>query len=93
MKQTDFTRQKVLKIVNSRMDIVLKDNKFCQMDLRKELGVSKKDMNLFSSMLEKLFNVLIEDEEIGNVNSVDDFVRLIELKQKEYVDDLVLEKY
>ena len=93
MKQTDFTRQKVLKIVNSRMNIVLKDNKFCQMDLRKELGVSKKDMNLFSSMLEKLFNVLIEDEEIGNVNSVDDFVRLIELKQKEYVDDLVLEKY
>ena len=93
MKQTDFTRQKVLKIVNSRMNIVLKDNKFCQKDLRKELGVSKKDMNLFSSMLEKLFNVLIEDEEIGNVNSVDDFVRLIELKQKEYVDDLVLEKY
>jgi acyl carrier protein len=92
MKQTDFTRQKVLKIVNSRMDIVLKDNNLCQMDLRKELGVSQKDMNVLSSMLEKMFNVLIEDEELGNVNSVDDFVRLIELKQKEYVDDLVLEK-
>ena len=93
MKQIDFTRQKVLKIVNSRMDIVLKDNKFCQMDLRTELGVSKKDMNLFSSMFEKLFNVLIEDEDLGNVNSVDDFVRLIEMKQKEYIDGLVLEKY
>jgi acyl carrier protein len=92
MKQIDFTRQKVLKIVNSRMDIVLKDNNLCQMDLRKELGVSQKDMNVLSSMLEKMFNVLIEDEELGNVNSVDDFVRLIELKQKEYVDDLVLEK-
>jgi acyl carrier protein len=74
------------------MDIVLKDNNLCQMDLRKELGVSQKDMNVLSSMLEKMFNVLIEDEELGNVNSVDDFVRLIELKQKEYVDDLVLEK-
>ena len=92
MKQIDFTRQKVLKIVNSRMDITIKDNNLCQMDLRKELGVSEKDMNVLSSMLEKLFNVLIEDEELGNVNSVDDFVRLIELKQKEYVDDLVLEK-
>ena len=88
MKQTDFTRQKVLKIVNSRMDIVLKDNNLCQMDLRKELGVSQKDMNVLSSMLEKMFNVLIEDEELGNVNSVDDFVRLIELRQKESVDNL-----
>jgi hypothetical protein len=90
MKQTDFTRQKVLKIVNSRMDIVLKDNNLCQMDLRKELGVSQKDMNVLSSMLEKMFNVLIEDEELGNVNSVDDFVRLIDFKHKEYVDNLAL---
>jgi acyl carrier protein len=88
MKQTDFTRQKVLKIVNSRMDIVLKDNNLCQMDLRKELGVSQKDMNILSSMLEKMFNVLIEDEELGNVNSVDDFVRLIDFKHKESVDNL-----
>ena len=88
MKQTDFTRQKVLKIVNSRMDIVLKDNNLCQMDLRKELGVSQKDMNVLSSMLEKMFNVLIEDEELGNVNSVDDFVRLIDFKHKESVDNL-----
>jgi acyl carrier protein len=90
MKQTDFTRQKVLKIVNSRMDIVLKDNNLCQMDLRKELGVSQKDMNVLSSMLEKMFNVLIEDEELGNVNSVDDFVRLIDFKHKEFVDNLAL---
>ena len=93
MKQTDFTRQKVLKIVNSRVDIVLKDNNLCQIDLRKELGVSDRDLNVLSSMLEKMFNVLIEDEELGNVNSVDDFVHLIEMKQKEHVDNLVLEKY
>jgi acyl carrier protein len=90
MKQADFTRQKVLKIVNSRMDIVLKDNNLCQMDLRKELGVSQKDMNVLSSMLEKMFNVLIEDEELGNVNSVDDFVRLIDFKHKESVNNLAL---
>lgn len=91
MKQSDFIRQRVLKIVNSRMKFEVKNNSLCQMDLCKDLGANEKDMNMISSMLENMFNILIEDEEVEKVRSVDDFVQLVGLKRKKGVNDLVLE--
>lgn len=91
MKQSDFIRQRVLKIVNSRMPFEIKNNSLCQMDLCKDLGATEKDMNLISSMLENMFNILIEDEEVETISSIDDIVRLVGAKSKKRVNNLVLE--
>lgn len=91
MKQTDFIKQRVLKIVNSRIRIEIKNNSLCQMDLRADLGADENDMNAFGSMMERLFNVLIEDEELEKIKSVDDFVKLIASKSGKRVANLILE--
>lgn len=91
MKQTDFIKKRVLKVVNSRIRIEIKNNSLCQMDLCADLGANENDMNAFGSMMERLFNILIEDEELEKIKSVDDFVKLIASKSGKRVANLILE--
>jgi hypothetical protein len=72
------------------MPFEVKNNSLCQMDLCKDLGATEKDMNMISSMLENMFNILIEDEEIERIGSVDDIVQMVGTKRKKGVNDLVL---
>lgn len=90
MKRKELIRKVIIKIVNSRIVVEMKDNSLCEKDLRHELGASEQDMNAISSMLEKFFCILIEDEELEQVNSVNDFFELILRKNERKPESEIL---
>lgn len=82
MKRKELIKKVIIKIVNSRVIVEIKDNSLCEKDLRHELGVTEKDMNAIGSMLEKFFSILIEDEEIEKMESVNDIFNLVMRKNE-----------
>lgn len=90
MKQENLIREQVIKVVNSRLRIEVKRDVFCDNELRAELGATEKDMNAISSMLEKLFKILIEDEEIIEVKNVNDIIQTVMQKGAETNGNLAM---
>jgi len=90
MKRKELIRKVIIKIVNSRIIVEMKDNSLCEKDLRHELGASEKDMNAISSMLEKFFCILIEDEELEQITSVNDIFQLVLRKNEMKPENEVL---
>lgn len=91
MKKKSIIRQKTIKIVNSRMKIDLIDNYLCEKDLQEELGASSRDVQAIISMVEKYFNIAFEDEEMEQINSVNNLIRLIDQKVPVELKKIVIE--
>lgn len=89
MKRKELIRQVILKIVNSRLMVEVKDNSLCDKDLRHELGATEQDMNAIGSMLEKFFCFLLEDEEIEQMSTVNDIYKMVIRKSEEKSEDLI----
>lgn len=89
MKQVELIREKVTKVVNSRLRIEIKDEMLYEKELRIELGATEKDMNAISSMLEKLFKILLKDEELGEVKNVNDIVLKVREKSNLSIEELL----
>lgn len=89
MKRKELIKQIILKIVNSRLIVEVKDNSLCDKYLRHELGASEQDMNAIGAMLEKFFCILFEDEEIEKLETVNDIYAMVIRKNEEKSEDLL----
>jgi hypothetical protein len=73
-------RNRTLKIINSRTRFPLKDGYLCEKDLRRELHLTDNDLRVIITQLEKYFNILWEDEEIDDLHSINDLIKIVQEK-------------
>jgi hypothetical protein len=55
----------------------MKDGYLCEKDLRKELHLGENEIRGIITLLEKYFNILIQDEDIDNLRSVNDVICVV----------------
>lgn len=72
-----IVRNRILKIVNSKTRFPMKEGYLCEKDLRKELHLEENDIRVIITLLEKYFNILIQDEDIDNLRSVNDVICVV----------------
>lgn len=75
-----LVRNRTLKIINSRTRFPVKDGYICEKDLRKELHLSENDLRVIITQLEKFFNILWEDEEIYDLHTINDLIKIVQEK-------------
>lgn len=88
-----YIKQRVVKIVNSRLKVQLRLEYDCDKDLIKVMKATDLDLHAISSLIEKLFSTIIQDEELVNLRSINDFLNLVKLKKQDQFQNLVYEHF
>lgn len=89
--QKALIRKRVVKIVNSRLKVEIKDDFLCEKDLQTELGATTQDFQAILLMVERFFNIVFDDEELDEIYSVNNIVNFVEAKTKTELFKMVLE--
>jgi len=85
MKRRTIIRQRIIKIVNSRLHVEIRDGFLCDKDLQYDLGASTRDVNAIIAMTEKFFKIAIEDDQIDRISTVNQLIDFV--KTKSTVDE------
>ena len=78
-KNTDL----ILKLFATQLNVEM-NNKALGLSLKDDFNVDSIDMLNIIYLTEKLFNVPIFDEDMNTVNTISDYVRLVESKIEEF---------
>lgn len=90
-QQKAVIRKRVIKIVNSRLRIEIKDNYLCEKDIQNDLGATSRDFQAIISMIEKFFNIVFDDHEVDEISSVASIIGYIEKKMKPEMQRMMVE--
>ena len=89
MRFNDWVRQRVLKIVNSRCGVMVMDNYMVRLNLRRDLYLTEVDFRKMIAMTEHFFKVVISDEQLERLRSVQDITDLLVSMLQERSDELI----
>ncbi len=83
MRQKEYIRTRVLKILNSKLPVPISSDSMCAMELVADLRVSEQDLQLIQMLMERMFCIVIMDEEMRKARTTNDILRLVNCKCEE----------
>lgn len=79
-KQKENIKKTVIKIVNSRLRVEINNDQFYDKNIQTELGATTQGFQAVISMLEKYYDIVIDDEMAENLYTINDLTDVISRK-------------